>query len=304
MELQEAGEILTKAGPVAVCTPYIGDVNPEWTKAVEIMLKPVEMYRVSTVRMVIDRARMILVDEALRVEQVKWVFFLDDDVIPIPMTLPMLLKHNLPVVSGLYFNRSFPHAPQMYTAATEPELKGRYWPIFDWEDGALLEADIVGAGCLLVRRDVLDDMRSYPKLWTPRSNSWVSGMRKLLATTSKELSHRHSWGDAVAKLDELVEVIMRRPGGRLFHWSLAGNKGEDFFFCEKLRDYGYQVIVDTAVKCIHQGEMPVGYEHWRQIRPTVHKFDPRLAVQMAPDQQQTPMIEVGRVKEEEECVSA
>lgn len=79
-----------------------------------------------------------------------YVFMLDSDVIPPPDAVHRLIKHNLPIVSGMYCRRSHPHMiPVM--------LKGTEW-IINYPKNSLIEVDMVGAGCLLVRRDVLESL--------------------------------------------------------------------------------------------------------------------------------------------------
>src|SRR2546429_120520 len=49
----------------------------------------------------------------------EWIWYVDDDQIFAPDTLPRLLAHDLDVVSGLYVSREFPFKPQAY--GTEDE---------------------------------------------------------------------------------------------------------------------------------------------------------------------------------------
>ncbi len=39
-------------------------------------------------------------------------------------------------------------------------------------------------------------------------------------------------------------------------------KGEDFYFCEKAKEAGYQIYADTSVMCKHIGRKFIGAEHW------------------------------------------
>ncbi len=278
MELEEALRIVTDCGPVALCTPFIGYQHPIWTREFETMIKPVQLYRCSTMRLVIERARIVLTEQALSVPQVKWLFYMDDDVVPEnTMALPMLLKHDLPVVSGLYFNRGYPHAPQMYEAAQEPGLRGRYWPIFDWNADEMVEADAVGGGFLLIKREVVEKLMAKPSEWNP-VGPYEEDIQARMLKLFQTLRDPQEWAKAMTLLDAEIEHWMRRPGGRLFHWSLTGDKGEDFFFCEKVKAAGYKIMVDTAVRARHMTEVPIGENHWRQVRPMIHKHDPRLAV--------------------------
>lgn len=80
----------------------------------------------------------------------EWLFFLDDDVIPPPDAIIKLINHKVPIVSGLYYRRSPPILPVMLRDVSG----GRQW-VTEFQAPALIEVDYVGAGCLLIHRDVL-----------------------------------------------------------------------------------------------------------------------------------------------------
>ncbi len=83
----------------------------------------------------------------------QYVFFLDSDVIAPPDTIFRLMRHNLPIVSGLYCRRSPPHAiPVM--------LKEGKW-VTSFPKDSLIEVDLVGAGCLLINTQVLRSMPQH-----------------------------------------------------------------------------------------------------------------------------------------------
>ena len=39
-------------------------------------------------------------------------------------------------------------------------------------------------------------------------------------------------------------------------------KGEDFYFCEKVKEAGYKIYCDTSILCKHIGRKFIGAEHW------------------------------------------
>jgi GT2 family glycosyltransferase len=84
----------------------------------------------------------------------EWMFFLDDDVIPPPDTINRLLAYNADIVGGLYYRRQMPPAPVMMR---DVEGEGGQW-ITDYPPGSLVEADLIGSGCMLVKRKVLEIM--------------------------------------------------------------------------------------------------------------------------------------------------
>lgn len=83
----------------------------------------------------------------------EWLFFLDDDVIAPPDTIVRLINHNKPIISGLYYRRYAPLAPVML----KDTQNGPTW-IVEYPANSLIEADFVGAGCLLIHRDVLKSL--------------------------------------------------------------------------------------------------------------------------------------------------
>lgn len=141
-----------------------------------------------------------------------YVFHYDSDVIPPPDAVLRLVAHNLPVVSGVYCRRSPPHAiPVM--------LKDGKW-ISDPPRDKIIDVDLVGAGCLLIRRDVLQRL---PPLDPQLGRHWFS------------------W--------RVDRGHMLPPGEGL---------SEDFSFCLHCRKHGIPVKVDTSIMCQHVGLAKAG----------------------------------------------
>lgn len=89
----------------------------------------------------------------------QWVMFLDDDVIPPPDTYARLARHNLDIVSGLYYRRQPPICP----VAMKLDGEGKPQWVTQWNPpNSLVEVDLVGAGCLLIHRRVL---KRTPQPW-------------------------------------------------------------------------------------------------------------------------------------------
>lgn len=136
------------------------------------------------------------------------VVFLDDDIIAPPDTIPRLLAHKTPVVSGLYYRRNDPICPVMLR--NNPD-GSRTW-VTEYPPG-LIEVDYVGAGCLLIRREVL---LSLPPL---RENN----------------CHWFEW-----RIDRMDLTEKERMS-------------EDFAFCQNCTNRGYKIFVDTTIQCKHAG---------------------------------------------------
>lgn len=137
----------------------------------------------------------------------EWLFFLDSDVIPPPDCVPRLLSRGKPLVSGLYCRRSPPHGVPV-------AIKNNQW-VTQFRAGDLLEVDVVGAGCLLIHRSILEKLPPQDP------------------TTGKHWFH---WRVDYPKEDP-------RP-----HMS------EDFNFNLWVREkLGIPTYLDTAVQCKHVG---------------------------------------------------
>lgn len=63
--------------------------------------------------------------------------------------------------------------------------------------------------------------------------------------------------DAIGLGCVLIEVeILRKMGAPWFRWTdsyLMGGVSEDLYFCEKARDAGVKIFVDTSIVCRHSG---------------------------------------------------
>ena len=118
----------------------------------------------------VSRSRNSIVKKMLE-ENFTHLFFLDSDMYFVPSqreALLNLLKHDLPVVSGLYYNRGPPHFPIMLFLSEDkpPKFKYQYCSEEDYPKNQLVKVDACGAGCLLIKREVLEKMRPPWFLYT------------------------------------------------------------------------------------------------------------------------------------------
>lgn len=79
------------------------------------------------------------------------IYFIDSDVVAPRDTILRLLAHNKPLISGVYCRRSPPHGVPVM-------LKNGKW-VTDLPKNKIIDVDVCGAGCLLIRRDVLERMK-------------------------------------------------------------------------------------------------------------------------------------------------
>lgn len=164
-----------------------------------------------------DMARNVLCEATLQ-GGFDYCFMLDSDVIPPNDAILRLMRHNLPLVSGVYHRRSPPHGiPVM--------LKGGSW-VTQYPPNSLIEVDYVGAGCLLMRRDLLEQMVAKP-IAPERGKIWF---------------------------DWRVDNAVNLPQGEAL--------SEDFVMnLHVRRNLGVKVMVDTSILCRHVGLAEATYNN-------------------------------------------
>ena len=156
-----------------------------------------------------DVARNAICADALQ-HHFQWIFFVDDDVISPPDVYMRLVKHDLDIVSGLYYRRHEPICP----VAMKTDDTGKHQWVTAWSPpNSMLEVDLVGAGCLLIHRRVLERM-------SPPWFEWQIGR-------------------------EPAQVSGAAPK--------RGALSEDFAFCVKAKEAGFKVHLDTSIRCDHVG---------------------------------------------------
>jgi len=213
---------LKKENSVAVCIPHQGTVPTEWAIKFKELLLP-EGSNIYLVRGApIDVARNELVQIALENDH-SWIFFMDSDIILNRNAVLTLLSHRLPVVSGLYRAKKRDGFYWCAYVETELEINGkkekRFLPIESWNT-RIIKVDLVGAGCLLIHRDVFKIVRKNTDL---PFFLWTKGR------SEKEL-------DKLGVPKELRGM------------------SEDFYFCRLIKLYGgFNIYVDTAVIGHHIG---------------------------------------------------
>jgi hypothetical protein len=182
-------------------------VATKWAQGFRDFQLPPQSAIVFLTGMPFDHARNAACQQVLQ-SNFTWLFFLDDDVIPPPDALFKLLSRGQDIISGLYYRRADPIMPVML-ADTKPKPSF----ITNFQPGSLIEADMVGAGCLLIHRRVLERV-------PPPKFEWTIDYDGVLTEKNYPESERRS---------------------------------EDFSFCSKCRRLGFKIVVDTSVLCTHVG---------------------------------------------------
>jgi hypothetical protein len=140
----------------------------------------------------------------------EWSMHLDSDTIPPRDAILRLLAHKKPVISGLYCRRSPPHGVPVM-------IKNGTW-VVNYLPNSIVDVDLVGAGCLLIHRSVLE---ALPPSDANRGKRWFD------------------WRVDMAGLPGV------EPGDNL---------SEDFSFCRSVKKkLGIPILVDTSIQCRHVG---------------------------------------------------
>jgi len=88
-------------------------------------------------------------------------------------------------------------------------------PVEDYTDNSIIDVDGIGLGCTLVKRRVFETVE-------PPWFKWTQGYEN------------HPWDHS------------GRDGPQ--------GVGEDFYFCEKVKHSGFNIYVDTSMKCHHEAK--------------------------------------------------
>lgn len=168
----------------------------------------------------IDQARSQMATDALT-EGFEELMWIDADIGFEPEALDRLRSYNLPVVCGLYAKKGQRALACYVLPGTKQFTFG--------EGGGLVEILYGATGFLLVRKQAFLELQSRMDL--PICNTWAQQ----------------------ATVPYFLPMITPRNGG---HWYL----GEDFAFFERLRQCGYRIFADTAVRLWHIGRHGYSWE--------------------------------------------
>ncbi len=189
---------------VLVAILHVETTTVAWSFGLRNLQIPGGHHPIGLTGMPFDHARNQACEYAIQ-NGFKHLFFLDSDVVPPSDTIPRLLARRQPFISGIYARRSPPCAlPVM--------LRGGQW-ITEYPADALIDVELVGAGCLLLSCDLL---RSLP----PQRPG-------------------HHWFDWRVHLRGIMPP--------------EECKSEDFTWCDHVRKLGHKVVVDTGIVCRHIG---------------------------------------------------
>lgn len=128
-------------------------------------------------------------------------------------TLFNLLKHPYPVTAGMYFAKAEPFHPIVYNYAGES--KRLFDSLVEYPKDQLFEVDLIGMGCVRIDKEVFESI-SFP---------YFKYQEHPQGSTAKDADWRVS--------NKISDV------------------SEDVWFFNKVRDKGYQIVVDPEIQCGH-----------------------------------------------------
>ncbi len=137
----------------------------------------------------------------------EYLFFLDSDVIPPPDAVPRLIARRQLIISGIYARRSPP--------VSYPVMMRNGQFVTNYPPNAVIDVDVVGCGCCLIHRSVLEKL---PPIRPDIGKHWFS------------------WQ---VDQKDFVEPHMATS--------------EDYTFNHWCRKHGIPISVDTSIVCKHIG---------------------------------------------------
>jgi hypothetical protein len=127
----------------------------------------------------VDKAREFIADSAIKVKS-KYLWFVDDDVLPPPNTLRRLVyilennPNDVMVAGGIYCTKSDPPSPCIFR---EPGL-GSFW---NWKVGEVFEVHSMGAGCMMINCEVFNHLSKPYFPWPEELSNEVNGKNNMVS---------------------------------------------------------------------------------------------------------------------------
>ncbi|MDA1053774.1 MAG: sulfotransferase [Planctomycetota bacterium] len=209
-----------------VLVPIGGQIVPACEEALAELER--RGYRVRRVRgySAIDQGRNQMATDALAdgFDETMWI---DSDVGFDPDDVERLRRHNVPIVCGIYPQKGRRVLACHVMPGTEKLVFG--------DEGGLTEILYAGTGFLLVRREAYETIRR--ELQLPLCNERFGG--RPMVPFFQPMSHPDATDSGITG-----------------HWYLA----EDFAFCERARQAGFQIYADTSVRLMHYGNYGYSWE--------------------------------------------
>ena len=130
-------------------------------------------------------------------------------------TLFNLVKHDLPIVAGMYYAKAEPFYPIVFKESPDSDNFSLFNPIIRHPENELFEADMMGMGCVAIKKEVFKKLE-YPYFrYSPHPKN----------SNSPDMEWKYSH-----KINDV---------------------SEDVYFFKQIRQAGIKVIVDPKIQCGH-----------------------------------------------------
>lgn len=261
---------------VVIGVPHVGDIPGYFFDTFLSLSRTANTGVVRVPNKPIDIARNMVIKDALSDPDVTHVFFMDVDMQFHPETIARLLERDKPVIGGTYFQRTMTPTPHIYQFHHEDidgvcplgkeheEEQGRWYrplakefasffkrhPEYEEMPGAtvlpmtpdtLVEADALGTGCMLIKREVLEAV-GYP--WFKCHEGTPGGEDFYFCERAKE--HGYGvWGDFSVQCNHEFRFLWmaRDDFARVFH---IGKEDE--------HDFESPTLVNVTVASVSESE--------------------------------------------------
>lgn len=175
------------------------------------------------------------------------LIMMDVDMIYHPKTVTTLLEHKTPLVGALCFRRYPPFDSIMLRVEGD-----RYDSVDTWEEGEIVDVDATGAGCLMFDMQLFKDLDE-------RAEVSIAQFETLQPTDSELALMSLETRTYIKGLQERC-VHPEQPGVYFKFEKIAETGmtiGEDIGFCQRVKEAGYKIFVDTTVPADHLTTMAV-----------------------------------------------
>lgn len=206
-----------------VLVPYATHVEP----ACEVGLRRLEMAGYEVRRYAstaaVDRTRCEMATRALDdgFDELMWI---DSDISFEDGAVDRLRAHDLPVVSAAYAKKGVQDFALEHLDATESFIVG--------DGGGLYDVAHVGFGFVLVKRGVFENVQHHFSL--PDCNV-----------------------GAVRCVPYFLPMVVAAQGGSGLEYRYLS---EDYAFCERARQTGHRIVVDSTIRLGHVGKYTYAWE--------------------------------------------
>jgi hypothetical protein len=165
--------------------------------------------------------RNLIIEQALE-KGCTHVLFLDDDMAPNHDILFRLLGHGVPIVTGVYYTRKFPHQPVLFSKFDDDN-------VIDWyklEEGrtGLVEVAACGLGACLIEthvfREMLNPWIRYGEIGKP--DSWCHDIGFFRRARREGYV---VWCDLDCCVGHIGEVVIRPHQNVFGSWSVVLDTG-------------------------------------------------------------------------------